>query len=136
MELWETVCKSKLLGNAMFILLLNKADLLYAKLKAGVKFEDYVASYHGRPNKAEYVADCELSPPGKSVLTSADTSKDLREQMILTHRTCSPKRRQLHAHVTCAIDTNVMGAVLNSSKSLLPLQSRPSADANIVCSPR
>ncbi|RDX50162.1 G-alpha-domain-containing protein [Lentinus brumalis] len=96
MELWETVCKSKLLGNAMFILLLNKADLLYAKLKAGVKFEDYVASYHGRPNKAEYVADY------------------LREQMILTHRTCSPKRRQLHAHVTCAIDTNVMGAVLNS----------------------
>ena len=60
MELWETVCKSKLLANAMFILLLNKADILYAKLKAGIKFEDYVASYHGRPNKAEYVADCEL----------------------------------------------------------------------------
>ena len=46
----------------------------------------------------------------------ADVSEDLREQMILTHRMCSPKRRQLHAHVTCAIDTKVMGAVLNSSK--------------------
>ncbi|RPD78249.1 G-alpha-domain-containing protein [Lentinus tigrinus ALCF2SS1-7] len=101
MELWETVCKSKLLANAMFILLLNKADILYAKLKAGIKFEDYVASYHGRPNKAEYVADY------------------LREQMILTHRMCSPKRRQLHAHVTCAIDTTVMGAVLNSIRDCI-----------------
>lgn len=58
MELWSTVCKSKLLANATFILLLNKADLLAAKLKAGLKFEDYAVSYHGRPNKAEYVADC------------------------------------------------------------------------------
>lgn len=35
MELWETVCRSKLLSKATFILLLNKADLLHAKLKAG-----------------------------------------------------------------------------------------------------
>ena len=71
-DLWEKVCKNKLLANATFILLLNKADLLHAKLKAGIKFEEFVTSYQGRPNKTEYVADCEfvlgsnqgkLSPP-------------------------------------------------------------------------
>ncbi|EJF65114.1 G-alpha-domain-containing protein [Dichomitus squalens LYAD-421 SS1] len=101
MELWSTVCKSKLLANATFILLLNKADLLAAKLKAGLKFEDFAPSYRGRPNKAEYVAEY------------------LREQMMATHRFSSPKKRQLHVHVTCAIDTNLMGVVLTSVRDVI-----------------
>ena len=52
------VCKSKLLANAIFILLLNKADLLRAKLKAGIMFEDYITSYRGRPNKSAQVGEC------------------------------------------------------------------------------
>lgn len=84
MELWQTVCRSKLLANSTFILLLNKADLLFAKLKT-VQFADHVPGYEDRPNKAEYVADF------------------LREQMIAVHRKYSPKKRQLHHHVTCAI---------------------------------
>lgn len=39
MELWETVCRSKLLSKATFILLLNKADLLRSKLKAGKELD-------------------------------------------------------------------------------------------------
>lgn len=34
-QIWKTICESKLLGNATFILLLNKMDLLRAKLQSG-----------------------------------------------------------------------------------------------------
>ncbi|KAH9942317.1 G-alpha-domain-containing protein [Epithele typhae] len=96
LALWEQVCKSRLLTNATFILLLNKADVLFAKLKSGIQFEDYVSSYRGRPNKAENVAEY------------------LRDQMIRTHRIHSPKKRHLHAHITCAVEPKIMATVLIS----------------------
>ena len=82
MELWQTVCRSKLLSKATFILLLNKADLLRSKLRAGkhsasfppfalsltatspgIKFSDYVIDYgRDEPNTTEAVANCESLP--------------------------------------------------------------------------
>ncbi|KAI8993765.1 G-protein alpha subunit [Trametes punicea] len=86
MELWQTVCRSRLLGRATFILLLNKADLLRANLKAGIRFSDYVKSYdQQQPNTVEAV------------------SSYLRKEMTKIHRACSPRKRQLHVHITCAI---------------------------------
>ncbi|KAH9855221.1 G-protein alpha subunit [Lenzites betulinus] len=86
MSLWETVCRNKLLGNAMFILLLNKADLLHAKLKAGVQFSTYVINYdRSRPNTVEGV------------------SSFIQKEMTEVHRVYSPRKRQLHVHTTCAI---------------------------------
>ncbi|EIW63048.1 G-protein alpha subunit [Trametes versicolor FP-101664 SS1] len=86
MELWETVCRNKLLGKATFILLLNKADLLRSKLKAGVQFSDYIMNYdREQPNTVEEV------------------SNYIRKEMTDVHRVYSPRKRQLHVHLTCAI---------------------------------
>ncbi|KAI0356189.1 G-protein alpha subunit [Trametes cingulata] len=86
MELWETVCRSKLLSHATFILLLNKVDLLRAKLKAGIQFSDYVTNYdRDQPNDVDSVAHY------------------LRRAMMDIHRLYSPRKRQLHVHMTCAI---------------------------------
>ncbi|KAI0633379.1 G-protein alpha subunit [Trametes polyzona] len=102
MELWETVCRSKLLGNATFILLLNKADLLRAKLKAGVQFSDYVMNYdRDQPNTTEAVAHY------------------IRKEMMEIHRVYSPRKRQLHVHLTCAIDPGLMAAVLASIRDVI-----------------
>ena len=57
--LWKSLCVHKLLKKAAFVLLLNKYDLLDAKLQSGIKFRDYVTSYKDRPNKTETVLHCE-----------------------------------------------------------------------------
>ncbi|KAJ8488898.1 hypothetical protein ONZ51_g3234 [Trametes cubensis] len=102
MELWQTVCRSKLLSKATFILLLNKADLLRSKLRAGIKFSDYVIDYgRDEPNTTEAVANY------------------LRKEMMDIHRVCSPRKRQLHVHMTCAIDPTLMAAVLNSIRDVI-----------------
>ena len=35
LNIWKSICESRLLANATFILLLNKMDLLHQKLKSG-----------------------------------------------------------------------------------------------------
>jgi hypothetical protein len=57
--LWKSLCVHKSLKKAAFVLLLNKYDLLDAKLHSGIKFRDYVTSYKDRPNKTETVLHCE-----------------------------------------------------------------------------
>ncbi|OSD04002.1 G-protein alpha subunit [Trametes coccinea BRFM310] len=102
MELWDTVCRSRLLSKATFILLLNKADLLRAKLRAGIRFSDYVKNYdQDQPNTVEAV------------------SAYLRKEMMEIHRVYSPRKRQLHVHITCAIDPTLMAAVLNSMRDVI-----------------
>ncbi|CDO69402.1 hypothetical protein BN946_scf184270.g5 [Trametes cinnabarina] len=102
MELWDTVCRSRLLSKATFILLLNKADLLHAKLKAGIRFSDYVKNYdEDQPNTVDAV------------------SAYLRKEMMEIHRVYSPRKRQLHVHITCAIDPTLMAAVLNSMRDVI-----------------
>ncbi|KAI0829657.1 G-alpha-domain-containing protein [Trametes gibbosa] len=102
MSLWETVCRNRLLANAMFILLLNKADLLHAKLKAGIQFSTFVINYdRNKPN------------------TVASVAEFIQREMTEVHRIYSPRKRQLHVHITCAIDTNTMGAVLSSIRDVL-----------------
>lgn len=57
--LWKTVCSNKLLRDVTFILLLNKYDILDAKLKAGIQFRNFVTSYKERPNDRENVISCQ-----------------------------------------------------------------------------
>ncbi|KAI0645404.1 G-protein alpha subunit [Trametes meyenii] len=86
LKLWELVCRNKLLSGATFILLLNKADLLHAKLRAGIHFSDYVLNYaREEPNTFEGVATY------------------IQNKMIESHRRYSPRKRPLHVHITCAI---------------------------------
>lgn len=56
-NLWKTVCSSKLLQSIQFILLLNKTDILDARLKAGIQFSSFVNSYKDE-NDLEHVMDC------------------------------------------------------------------------------
>ncbi|RDX54681.1 G-protein alpha subunit [Lentinus brumalis] len=92
-NLWKTVCTSKLLGSTQFILLLNKTDILEARLKSGIQFSSYVKSYkegNDLPHVIEY----------------------LRKKFIAMHHHHSPQPRQLHVHSTCAVDIDTTLAVL------------------------
>ncbi|RPD65675.1 G-alpha-domain-containing protein [Lentinus tigrinus ALCF2SS1-7] len=92
-NLWKTVCSSKMLGSTQFILLLNKTDILEARLKAGIQFSNYVKSYRDE-NDLPHVTDY------------------LRKKFIAMHHHHSPQPRQLHVHSTCAIDIDTTSAVL------------------------
>lgn len=59
--IWNTICSSRLLNNVTFVLLLNKLDLLDAKLKAGVQFRRFVTSYKDKPNETDSVVGCACS---------------------------------------------------------------------------
>jgi hypothetical protein len=48
----------KLLKKATFVLLLNKYDILDAKLRSGIKFREFVTSYKDRPNNTKNVLEC------------------------------------------------------------------------------
>ncbi len=62
--LWKAVCSNKLLSKTMFILFLNKCDLLEKKLKARTAFKNYVPSYgNERRNDVANVTKCMLSSP-------------------------------------------------------------------------
>ena len=61
LELWRQLCSNRLLENVEFILFLNKLDILENKIKAGVKFVDFVTSYRQRPNEAKHIAKCTYS---------------------------------------------------------------------------
>ena len=56
-NLWKTVCSSKLLSSTQFILLMNKTDILDARLKSGIQFSSYVKSYKD-DNDLLHVTDC------------------------------------------------------------------------------
>ncbi|KAI0264720.1 guanine nucleotide binding protein, alpha subunit [Gloeopeniophorella convolvens] len=92
--LWKTVCTHKLLKGATFILLLNKYDLLGAKLRAGIQFRQFVTSYKDRPNDTE------------SILTY------LKEKFSAIYQQDPENKQNLHVHVTCATDSNSTSIVL------------------------
>lgn len=57
LQLFTAVCSNKLLKDAQIVLMLNKADLLKKKLKAGTKVKRYITSYHERPNTFEVASE-------------------------------------------------------------------------------
>ncbi|KAF9263764.1 G-alpha-domain-containing protein [Marasmius fiardii PR-910] len=56
LQLFTSICSHKLLKNAPLVLILNKTDLLRAKLNQGISVRKYITSYGSRPNKYEDVA--------------------------------------------------------------------------------
>ena len=61
--LWKGVCKHHLLRKATFIVLLNKSDVLDAKIRSGVQFRQFVTSYKERPNRTENILECKSDFP-------------------------------------------------------------------------
>ncbi|KAH9852465.1 G-alpha-domain-containing protein [Lenzites betulinus] len=90
---WKIICSSKLLATVQFIMLLNKTDLLDARLKSGIRFSKYVESYKGEDDL-------------EGVL------EYLKRKLAAIHRHHSPQPRKLHMHSTCAIDIDTTSAVL------------------------
>jgi len=91
--LWRTICSSRLLVGVTFILLMNKMDLLASKLKTGQQFSKYVRSYKGT-NEVKVVTEY------------------LRSKFVAIHKSQTSRKRQLHVHLTTAIDIKVMSTVL------------------------
>ncbi|KZT70896.1 G-alpha-domain-containing protein [Daedalea quercina L-15889] len=84
LKLWKTICSSKLLENATFIVFMNKSDILEKKLKAGIRFAAHIEQYKDQPNDLEHV------------------SMYIRRILLAIYKECSPKKRPIHAHMTCA----------------------------------
>ncbi|CCM02500.1 uncharacterized protein FIBRA_04602 [Fibroporia radiculosa] len=94
-DLWKTICTSKLLAMTTFILLLNKSDVLKAKLDAGISFARYVKSYKDGPNDFENV------------------SSYLKRKFIAILQHYSPKERQMHdINTTALVITRIKEAII------------------------
>ncbi|KZT10381.1 G-protein alpha subunit [Laetiporus sulphureus 93-53] len=109
-NLWRTICSSKLLKMTTFVLLLNKSDILKAKLETGISFVRYVKSYKDEPNDYEHV------------------SEYLQRKFIAYHRHYSPNQRQLHVHVTCAIDIDTTATVITRIRDAIIVNNLISSD--------
>ncbi|EIN08788.1 P-loop containing nucleoside triphosphate hydrolase protein [Punctularia strigosozonata HHB-11173 SS5] len=109
-NLWEVICSNKHLQHVALILLLNKCDVLEAKLKAGIEFGRYVTSYKEQPNDVEHV------------------SKYLKTKFTLIFKQNSPKTRKLHLHLTCAIDIQAMSEVLLRIREVILVRNLQSSD--------
>lgn len=92
---------NKLLASVNFILFLNKMDILDAHLKSGIQFNRYVPNYKDKPNVTEHVA------------------KYLLDVFIALHNQCAPKKRKIHAHLTCAVDTSSTAIVISQIQEVL-----------------
>ncbi|KAF9480954.1 G-alpha-domain-containing protein [Pholiota conissans] len=101
LRLWQMICSNKILAGVEFILFLNKLDILDAKLKSGIQFSSFVTSYTNKPNETKPVA------------------KYLLDVFITLHQQCSPKRRRLHPHLTCAVDTKATSAIISRIQEVI-----------------
>ncbi|KAF8878754.1 G-protein alpha subunit-domain-containing protein [Infundibulicybe gibba] len=71
---WRAICSSQHLSQVRIIVFLTKCDLLERKLKAGVRFRDYVPSYGDRPNEAAAVIES-TNKPSRDTRATATTLK-------------------------------------------------------------
>ncbi|KAF7374420.1 hypothetical protein MSAN_00326100 [Mycena sanguinolenta] len=94
MKLWRTICSNKLLRKVEFILFLNKVDILTRKIQSGIRFAEHITSYENKPNEPK------------------DIINYLSEKFAAINKTYSRRKRKIHRHVTCAIDTTATAAVI------------------------
>ncbi|EIM82077.1 G-alpha-domain-containing protein [Stereum hirsutum FP-91666 SS1] len=92
--LWKSICGSKLLQKVEFVLLLNKYDILEAKLNSGVLFRKFVTSYKDKPNDIQNVLSY------------------LKGKFAMIYKQNRQSGGMLHIHVTCATDANATSVVL------------------------
>lgn len=100
-KLWKMICSNKLLAPVDLILFLNKMDILEANLNNGVQFSKYVPNYKDRPNEANHV------------------SRYLLDVFTAMHNQTTPKKRKVHAHLTCAINTESTSLVITQVQEVI-----------------
>ncbi|KAJ6499584.1 guanine nucleotide binding protein, alpha subunit [Mycena vitilis] len=103
LKLWRTICSNKLLTSVEFILFLNKVDILTRKIQSGIRFAEHVTSYRNKPNEPKEVI------------------KYLSDAFATINQTYSPRKRKMHRHVTCAIDTKATATVINDVHEVILL---------------
>ncbi|KAF7300687.1 hypothetical protein HMN09_00954400 [Mycena chlorophos] len=101
LKLWRTICSNKLLVGVEFILFLNKVDILTRKIESGIRFAEHVTSFRDKPNEPKEVI------------------KYLSDAFATINQTYSPRRRKMHRHVTCAIDTTATSIVINDIREVI-----------------
>jgi hypothetical protein len=57
-NLWTSICASKLLAKTQLVLFLNKCDILRRKLKRGIKVNQFLPNFGDRPNEVMTVVKC------------------------------------------------------------------------------
>ncbi|KAJ6631219.1 guanine nucleotide binding protein, alpha subunit [Mycena sp. CBHHK59/15] len=109
LKLWRTICANKLLIAVEFILFLNKVDILTRKIESGVRFAEHVTSFRNKPNEPKEVIK----------LLTAHMHTDLSDAFATINQTYSPRRRKMHRHVTCAIDTKATSVVIDNIREVI-----------------
>ncbi|KAF7374431.1 hypothetical protein MSAN_00327200 [Mycena sanguinolenta] len=109
-QLWRTICSNKLLTTVEFILFLNKVDILTRKIRSGIHFAEHVTSYGNKPNEPK------------------DIINYLSEKFAAINKTYSRRKRKIHRHVTCAIDTTTTAAVIITIREVILLNALNATD--------
>ncbi|KAL0569973.1 hypothetical protein V5O48_011991 [Marasmius crinis-equi] len=94
LQLFTTICSNKLLKKAHLVLMLNKTDLLRAKLKEGIKVQKYITSYGTRTNKYE------------------DVSSYFRAHFVQVHKRKDTSGRSLYVHFTSMLDIKATQSII------------------------
>ncbi|KIJ96986.1 hypothetical protein K443DRAFT_633416 [Laccaria amethystina LaAM-08-1] len=101
LRLWQEICSNKVLASVEFVIFLNKFDILESKLKSGIQFSQFVTSYVGKPNEPKPVA------------------RYMLDVFVGIHHQHSSKKRKVHPHVTCAVDTRATSTVISRIREII-----------------
>jgi hypothetical protein len=122
--LWKSIVSNKLLSDVNIILFLNKCDLLQvcshpqilavialtfcqAKLDAGARLNQHMASYGDRPNDYDSISNCALPCGWFRILLSSRS--DFRNKFGALHQSYTPNReRELYSKASVATPNQVL----------------------------
>lgn len=97
-QLWRSICSSRILAKTQIILFLNKCDILHKKMKRGVLVKDYVPSFADRKNDTMTVMKCTSCYPGPCTRADPGARRARRTQISRnTSRTSPRNAHQNHA---------------------------------------
>ncbi|KAL4065511.1 guanine nucleotide binding protein, alpha subunit [Scleroderma yunnanense] len=94
-QLWRSVCSSRVLAKTQIILFLNKCDILHNKMRRGVLVKNYVPSFGDRKNDTMTVMNY------------------FRQHFKEISKNCSPEPRPFFVHFTSVIDTKATATTLS-----------------------
>ncbi|KAE9394707.1 guanine nucleotide binding protein, alpha subunit [Gymnopus androsaceus JB14] len=94
LQLFTLICSNKLLKKAHLVLMLNKTDLLKAKLRSGIRVQKYITSYGNRPNKYD------------------DVASYFRAHFMQVHKRKDVSNRSLYLHFTSMLDIKATQSII------------------------
>lgn len=94
LQLFTLICSNKLLKKSHLVLMLNKTDLLKAKLRAGIRVQKYITSYGNRPNKYD------------------DVASYFRAHFMQVHKRKDVSNRSLYLHFTSMLDIKATQSII------------------------